>query len=393
MAITSCEHRPSAVVLDLPADTSGLSPRPRPWRLRCRRAVVALACCFTVLLVRDPRLEVVERVLQDEAYSGAPDSLSRRLLHPVNGPPPPPPSRADASGDGPLVHQTVRNVSAIPTQQREWRASWQRLGFRLQTADDAAVRRDIERLATATGEPRYVETFEALQTSVQRSDMWRYAVLWLEGGTYADVDVVAHPPMRALAAAAASAAGGVVFTESLPLFDWMPPRVAAGVAHAARGLGLTDLVRLPQRRNCIMVARARHPLMLRTLQKIARKVEAGRASGAPPPPEPTRTLELTGPGIFTDALEELRAEGEPAALALRYVSRIDGRRYFRHVAQGSWKTYLGEGERMKPHERMVVRLVLLLQAAALAACLVHTYGARWRERLRGGATGAKRSKV
>ena len=123
------------------------------------------------------------------------------------------------------MHQTVRNVSAIPAQQREWMRSWQRLGFRLRTADDAAVRRDIERLAKEAAEPAFVHAFEQLETSVQRSDMWRYAVLWRDGGTYADADVLAHPPMAQLAAAHAQS--GVVFTESLPVFDWMPPRVAA----------------------------------------------------------------------------------------------------------------------------------------------------------------------
>jgi mannosyltransferase OCH1-like enzyme len=37
--------------------------------------------------------------------------------------------------------------------------------------------------------------YDALETGVQRSDMWRYTVLYLHGGAYADVDMEAHPPI------------------------------------------------------------------------------------------------------------------------------------------------------------------------------------------------------
>ena len=44
--------------------------------------------------------------------------------------------------------------------------------------------------------------------------------------------------------------------------------------------------------------------------------------------------------LFSARLKERRE----AELGIRYVSRIEGLRYFRHVAQGSWKTYLGAAE-------------------------------------------------
>ena len=56
-----------------------------------------------------------------------------------------------------------------------------------------------------------------------------------------------------------------------------------------------------------MMAPARHPLMMRTLERIVAKFDAER--GLAPKPEPTHTLELTGPGVFTDAYDELRLAG------------------------------------------------------------------------------------
>ena len=58
----------------------------------------------------------------------------------------------------------------------------------------------------------------------------------------------------------------VLFSESVAVFDWLPASLAARIGKAANGFGLTDLVRLPQKRNCLLMAPARHPLrmLLRT---------------------------------------------------------------------------------------------------------------------------------
>ena len=263
---------------------------------------------------------------------------------------------------GVTVHQTVRSLQLTP-QQEAWRYSWRELGFQLATADDAMARRDVERLVAQTGSADLLKVYDALETNVQRSDFWRYAVLWLDGGVYADVDVYALPPIVPLVLGSAE---GVIFSESLPIFERIPLPLSALIGGLALRLGLTDLVRLPQRRNCVMVAPPRHPLMMRTLQLIVAKFQAER--DAPPLPEPTRTLELTGPGILTDALDELLREQGQGALGLRFVSRSEGARYFGHAGQGSWKTYLGGIARaeLRPHERRLRWFVALVTALALA---------------------------
>ena len=62
--------------------------------------------------------------------------------------------------------------------------------------------------------------------------------------------------------------------------------------------------------------------MRRTLDLIVAKFDAesrlrAEGLGAEPPPEPTRTLELTGPGILTDALDGLLERTSAAALGIR----------------------------------------------------------------------------
>ena len=180
---------------------------------------------------------------------------------------------------GVTVHQTVRSLQLTP-QQEAWRSSWRELGFQLATADDTMARRDVERLVEQAGSADLLKVYDALETNVQRSDFWRYAVLWLDGGVYADVDVYALPHIVPLVLESAE---GVIFSESLPIFERIPLPLSALIGRLALIFGLTDLVRLPQRRNCVMVAPPRHPLMMRTLQLIVAKFEAERY--APPLPE------------------------------------------------------------------------------------------------------------
>ena len=82
--------------------------------------------------------------------------------------------------------------------------------------------------------------YDALETGVQRSDMWRYAALYMYGGVYADVDVVAKPRMATLLNSLPDNLNrsGVVFVESLPS-PWL-------IGFIARFLYVTDMVRVPQ---------------------------------------------------------------------------------------------------------------------------------------------------
>ena len=97
-----------------------------------------------------------------------------------------------------MLHQTVSSTMNLSVTERKWRQSWEELGFQLQISDDARCRDDVVGLSYLTGNPDYLAVYDALETGVQRSDMWRYTALYLYGGVYADVDVVAKPPMAEL---------------------------------------------------------------------------------------------------------------------------------------------------------------------------------------------------
>jgi len=261
------------------------------------------------------------------------------------------------------VHQSMRTLK-LTSQQLRWRESWASIGFQLRMVDDAAARADIEQLVSATGRSDFLRVYDALETSVQRNDFWRYAILWLRGGVYSDIDVSAYPEIAVLLA---STTNPIIFTESLPLFDWLPGSLAAAIGWLANRLGFTDLARLPQRRNCVMVSPARHALMLRTLNLIVSRFDAGFSGHQIA--EPQRTLELTGPAVFTDALQQLQREDSEQVHAMRFISRYQGMQYFEHFAQGSWKTYLDPnvhgGE--KQHELLLRRSLLFLQVGMLLA--------------------------
>jgi len=324
------------------------------------------AVCTVLWLCYDPSLDVATL------------AVARRAPWVGDGTPADPFGAPGRPAATPLlrVHQTVHDSLGLSASEQAWSDSWRRLGFEVRTADDAQVRDDVRRLVRETGRADFLRVFDGLETSVQRSDVWRYAILYLEGGVYADIDVVAHAPIVELLLA--DTARPLVFTESLPLFDWLPHAVSGRAGALALAFGLTDLVRLPQRRNCLMAAPRHDRLMLRTLELVVDRFDAmhARGAGKPLPPEPTRTLELTGPGVYTDAVQlerDVTSASASRALGgarLRFVSRLEGLRFFEHVAQGSWKTYLDDVAThggAKPHELRLRRLLMLLMVLGLLA--------------------------
>ena len=270
----------------------------------------------------------------------------------------------------PTVHQT-RGNQRLTIDEYKWRESWSRLGFPIRTADDEQARRDIARMQRIIYFPALSQMFDALDTNTQRSDVWRYVILWLDGGIYADTDVVAHFPLVEFVRSHTT--DGALFSESLAVFDYLPRTLSRALCKGFRSLGLTDLVRLPQRRNCIIIAHAGCPLMLRTLRLIAERFIANTNKSHLP--EPERTLELTGPGIFTDAIDELSHECGGLAGGFHMVHRFRGMSYIQHIGTGKWKTYRVSNGGLQPHEGNLLCAVLALNALVLfvvaVACKRH----------------------
>lgn len=257
--------------------------------------------------------------------------------HPLLRPPAEPQSLADAVPADILftIHMTNKKTINLPKNVSDWINSWRHQGFRVELVDDEGCRADIVRLSKLLNRSDYLKTYDSLETPVMRADFWRYARLYLEGGIYADIDVVAKSAIRPLLQRffcdkCSRIGDEIVFVES----DWFAEGI---IATFALWLRMTDMVRLPQYRQCILVAgRQRHPLYKLTIDMIVASFADGSwrtKKGL------ARTLLLTGPGIFTDAVDRYREAH--AHINIKFVSRHDGIMHYEHVGAGSWKPKKG----------------------------------------------------
>jgi mannosyltransferase OCH1-like enzyme len=91
-----------------------------------------------------------------------------------------------------LIHLTLPNKNSYSnTTLRNIRA-WKRLNpeHEIRIYDDADLLKYME-----THFPQFMELFNGLPSNVERTDMWRYLVLYQHGGVYADTDVYPLQPI------------------------------------------------------------------------------------------------------------------------------------------------------------------------------------------------------
>lgn len=240
------------------------------------------------------------------------------------------------------------------------------LGLRTRVADDAQARRDVALAAERLAIPGALAAYDGAPSAVLRADVWRLAIVWLRGGIYADADVAPRPRLRALLRAAAALPGAGARGEGgapgLLLFVENWGFIPAPIGRLAIAAGLSDFARFPQYRNCLFAAAAPgHPLLAATLRLALGRLgeEAARSREGAPPPSDARVLELTGPGLLTDAADAFLAERGPSDVA--FVDRGSGTSLFVHAGVGSWKAGAVKSGYTE-------RLLLVLAGAVLAAC-------------------------
>eukprot|EP00638_Chattonella_subsalsa_P011146 CAMPEP_0117808698 /NCGR_PEP_ID=MMETSP0948-20121206/20207_1 /TAXON_ID=44440 /ORGANISM="Chattonella subsalsa, Strain CCMP2191" /LENGTH=109 /DNA_ID=CAMNT_0005644191 /DNA_START=44 /DNA_END=370 /DNA_ORIENTATION=+ len=85
-----------------------------------------------------------------------------------------------------VVQQTYK-TRELTGLRAEWHQSWLDVGFPTKVSNDEDMLADVAYLSEFTGNPDFIETYNQLFDIVQKSDFWRYAKLYLEGGLYADV--------------------------------------------------------------------------------------------------------------------------------------------------------------------------------------------------------------
>ena len=187
-----------------------------------------------------------------------------------------------------IVHQTARSRCVTPvfgntTQQ------WKFPGWSYYFHDDAAVER---LLLSPSGSRLLKEQFPQLPSIAQkclqhgtiRSDVWRYLVLWVYGGIYADLDCVPHK------------LNATVLTE---LMD--PTSHSTG-----RNATPTDAIFVVEQFHVLsqyfMAASPRHPLLWYALQHSLTNVLLADDTGS------VYTPKLTGPAALHQAFVSFRKD-------------------------------------------------------------------------------------
>jgi mannosyltransferase OCH1-like enzyme len=218
-----------------------------------------------------------------------------------------------------ILHQTWRNLE-LPPRFARWRAAWRALHphWEHRFYTDADIRRIVTDRA-----PQLLGTLDALPYPVQRVDLFRYLIVYLDGGLYADLDMV---PFRA----------------NDPLLEGASCVLA--VEHKLTRRRQAKLgYRIPwQLSNSIFAAAAGHPFLRELIERIVEYASNATRND-------DDVLETTGPRMLSRLAFDLPANrrGEIRVLPqivwmppweLPRVGPIARRIYARHIAAGSWRT-------------------------------------------------------
>ena len=148
--------------------------------------------------------------------------------------------------------------------------------------DDAAGRQFISDVY-----PQYLRYYNNFTRGVQRADFWRYAIVLAFGGVYADADVVFYHSLNKCVPPGSQ-------TKE-------PIRMVVGI----EGM---DLFRPVQITNWAFAGSPGHYILQRTLERIIEVVEYRQRNnityGNTPMEREEETIELTGPAVLTDSVEE-----------------------------------------------------------------------------------------
>lgn len=225
-----------------------------------------------------------------------------------------------AEGEIPrIVHQTWRDDN-LPPQFARWRATWRSLHphWEHRFYTDADIRRIV-----ADRAPQFLRAFDALTVPVQRVDFFRYLIVHLDGGLYADLDMIAY-------------------RSSDHLLDGRTCVLCVEHELTARRQASLGF-RLPyQLANCIFAAAPGHPFMAELLEEIARQATA-------PVRDDGDVLQTTGPYVLTRLAFDLPPARRGSIKVLPQITWMPPREYprigpirtkihARHMGSGTWRS-------------------------------------------------------
>lgn len=228
------------------------------------------------------------------------------------------------------IIQTHRSETIHP----EWRQSWRdhHPDYDYLFFDDAQCRALI-----AGHLPAMLATYDLLPLAVQKSDLFRYAALYVLGGTYADVDTLCCAPLHSY-------------------IDMAEDHLVAGlemhpVDYGGDGAAYMRHYCAPyQFLQWTFSAPAGHPALAVLLQRI-RYLVSGLAPAklAAYSADMRFTLELTGPMVFTQVLTDFLSGTRPGKvsvlprlawgswLAEHARPELGAQVKVRHLFEGGWK--------------------------------------------------------
>lgn len=152
--------------------------------------------------------------------------------------------------------------------------------------DDANVRALVARHMS----PAYLAAFDAYPVGVMRADVWRYLVLYVYGGVYADVDAVCLRPVER-------------WFERLPRTPWRATERCSQGSDVRQTWGATSAIVIGMENDdhfCqwTIASRPGHPALRTVLDLIARRALEGPVDTS----DKHFVHHYTGPGVWTEAI-------------------------------------------------------------------------------------------
>lgn len=206
----------------------------------------------------------------------------------------------------PTVHRTWKNIHKFPVPKVEW----ERLGFQVRDVDDKAMLEDVRNAGLE-------EIYRLLPNAASRADLWRLVVVHTFGGWYADADVFPRPGIAVLGK-----------TRDLVMLN-----EACGFSSVSRFktyVGLSSIMHAPQYKNSIFAAPQGWSGLAKTISMVRERVNANSDTQRW---SQQVLMDITGPGVLTDAIEDLLFLDDKATV-LPCSRQKD---LYHHASMGSWR--------------------------------------------------------
>jgi mannosyltransferase OCH1-like enzyme len=226
----------------------------------------------------------------------------------------------DTSPKIPKVLHQIWWTGQLPQPYAEWRAGWvaNHSGWIHRLYDQSQMIGVVKDRA-----PHWSRTFSALPRMIQKIDFFRYLIVYLDGGLYADVDMISYLPCDPLLSEASCV---------LSIEHRLNSRLQAELGYK----------RPWQFANFVFAAAPGHPFFAALLESIAQQ------TGMPAPSDDC-VEELTGPRLLTRLAYTLSSEqrGEIRILPQVHLNPpffyprlgpLARNIYARHLCAGDWRT-------------------------------------------------------